>query len=186
VRRGIAIGTAVVLVLEALTIALVNWILGLVVQHQEMSMGGLSHDAMATGSWVAGGLFGLFLVLCAVLVARIAWLERITGPFSRIVLIVCAVVHAVVGALVVGLVGWPAFFVMMVILGLLVATLLMYAPEDEPARPARPARSAGPGSGLPEEGELPAVPEQVERPGRASEHKSGGDASSPAAPPATA
>ncbi|MEE4543590.1 hypothetical protein V2S66_16610 [Streptomyces sp. V4-01] len=184
-RRGIAVGTAVVLVLEALTIAGVNWILGLAVQHQEMSMGGLSHDAMATGSWVAGGVFGLFLVLCAVLVARIAWQERISGPFPRIVLVVCAVVHAVVGALVVGLVGWPAFFVMMVILGLLVATLLMYAPEDEPARRARPDRPADSGSGRPAEGELPTVPEQVQRPGRTPEHK-GGDASSPAAPPATA
>lgn len=179
-RRGIAIGTAVVLVLEALTIVLVNWILGLVVQHQEMSMGGLSHDAMATGSWVAGGLFGLFLVLCAVLVARIAWLERIPSAFSRIVLIVCAVVHGVVGALVVGLVGWPAFFALMVILGLLVATLLMYAPEDQPAGPA------GPAAGLPDEGELPVVPGQLERQDRAPGPKNGGDAASPSAPPATA
>lgn len=179
-RRGIAIGTAVVLVLEALAIALVNWILGLAVQHQKMSMGGLSHDAMATGSWVAGGVFGVFLVLCAVLVARIAWLERITGAFSRIVLVVCAVVHGVVGALVVGLVGWPAFFLMMVILGLLVATLLMYAPEEQPAA------SVGPTAGLPDDAELPSVPGQVERDGHAPQSASSGDASSPAAPPATA
>lgn len=169
-RRGIAAGTAVVLVLEALTIALVNWILGLVVRHQEMSMGGVSYDAMATGSWAAGGLFGLFLLLCAVLVARIARYERITGPFTRIVLIVCAVVHGVVGALAIGLLGWPAFFLMMVILGLLVATLLLYAPEDQAPR------AAGPDAGLPEQDAPPAVPEQ----------KAAGDTSSPAAPPATA
>lgn len=131
-RRGIAVGTAVVLVLEALTIAFVNWILGLAVRHQSMSLGGLDSDAMAVGSWVGGALFGLFLILCAVLVIRIARRDEMTGRVSRIVLIVCAVVHGVVGAVVVGLVGWYAFVVMMVILAGLVATLLMYAPEDRP------------------------------------------------------
>lgn len=142
-RRGIAAGTAVVLVLEALTIAFVNWILGLAVQHQEMSLAGLEPDAMAAGSWVAGGLFALFLVGCAVLVARIALRDEMVGRFGRIVLIVCAVVHGVVGALVVGLVGWLAFVVMMVILALLVGTLLMYAPEDQPGGSAAGKPGAG-------------------------------------------
>jgi len=132
VRRGIAAATAVVLVLDALTIALVNWILGLAVRRQQMSLGGLRTDAMAVGSWVAGGVFALFLLCCAVLVARIALRDRMSGRFGRIVLIVCAVVHGVVGAAVVGLVGWYAFLVMMVVLALLVATLLFYAPEDQP------------------------------------------------------
>ena len=131
-RRGIAAATAVVLVLDALTIALVNWILGLAVRRQQMSLGGLRTDAMAVGSWVAGGVFALFLLCCAVLVARIALRDRMSGRFGRIVLIVCAVVHGVVGAAVVGLVGWYAFLVMMVVLALLVATLLFYAPEDQP------------------------------------------------------
>ena len=38
------------------------------------------------------------------------------------------------GAAVVGMVGWPAFLAMMAVLGLLVATLLLYEP-----RPAEPA-----------------------------------------------
>jgi len=122
----------VVLVLEALTIAFVNWILGLAVQHQEMSLAGMDPDAMATGSWVGGGLFALFLIGCAVLVARIALRDEMVGQWGRIVLIVCAVVHGVVGAVVVGLLGWLAFVVMMLILTLLVGTLLMYAPEDQP------------------------------------------------------
>jgi hypothetical protein len=157
VRRGIAVGTAVILILEAFVIAFVNWILGLAVRHQSMSLAGVDSDAMAVGSWVGGGLFGLFLLLCAVLVLRIARRDRMTGPVARIVLIVCAVVHGVVGALVVGLVGWYAFVLLMVILAGLVGTLLMYAPEDRPAA-ARPdaegpdrTDTAGNGGG----GELP-------------------------------
>ena len=161
VRRGIAVGTAVVLVLEALAIAFVNWILGLVVRHQSMSLGGMNSDAMAVGSWVMGALFALFLVLCAVLVARIAKQDRMTGRVARIVLIVCAVVHGVVGALVVGLVGWLAFVTMMVILAGLVGTLLMYAPEEE---------------------SLTDRPDPSERPGKPN----GGEAPPSAAPPATA
>jgi MFS family permease len=142
----------VVLVLEALTIAFVNWILGLAVRHQEMSLAGLDPDAMAAGSWVGGGLFALFLIACAVLTARIALRDRMSGRFGRIVLIVCAVVHGVVGAVVVGLVGWYAFVLLMLILGLLVGTLLLYAPEDQPAAsaatppaaPGEPATSTGP------------------------------------------
>lgn len=134
------------LVLEALTIAFVNWILGLAVRHQKMSLAGLHPSAMAAGSWVGGGAFALFLVCCAVLAARIALRDRMSGRIGRIVLIVCAVVQGVVGAAVVGLVGWWAFVLMMVILGLLVATLLMYAPEDQPsaAGPAAAATSTGP------------------------------------------
>jgi hypothetical protein len=122
----------VVLVLDALTIALLNWVLGLAVRRQHMALGGLHSGAMAVGSWVAGGVFALFLLCCAALVARIALRDRMSGRVGRIVLIVCAVVHGVVGAAVVGLVGWYAFAVMMVVLGLLVGTLLLYAPEDEP------------------------------------------------------
>jgi MFS family permease len=138
----------VVLALEALTIAFVNWILGLAVRHQEMSLGGLDPDAMAAGSWAGGGIFALFLIACAVLAARIALHDRMSGRVGRIVLIVCAVVHGVLGALVVGLVGWYAFVVLMLVLALLVGTLLLYAPEDRgdapAAAPPAPATSTGP------------------------------------------
>ncbi|SFF80697.1 hypothetical protein SAMN05216251_1302 [Actinacidiphila alni] len=151
VRRAISVGTAVVLVLEALTIAFVNWILGLAVRHQSMSLAGLDSDAMAVGSWVGGGLFGLFLILCAVLIVRIARRDEMTGRVSRIVLIICAVVHGVVGALVVGLVGWYAFVILMVVLAGLVGTLLMYAPEDrrDGDKPAVAESENGGGGELP-------------------------------------
>jgi hypothetical protein len=137
IRKVTALATAAVLVLEALGIAWVNWILGLAVRYQRMSMGGLTSDAMAIGSWVGGGLFALFLLCCAVLAARVARRDEMTGRLARIVLIVCAVVHGVVGAVVVGLVGWIAFVVMMVILALLVGTVLLYAPEDRPSPSGR-------------------------------------------------
>jgi hypothetical protein len=145
----------VVLVLEGLAIAFLNWLLGLIVQKQKMSMGGISHDSMAVGSWVAGGVFGLFLLACAAIALRIALRDRMAGRFGRIVLIVCAVVHGVVGAVVVGLVGWFAFVAMMVILGLLVATLLLYAPEDGPA--AERDHGAGQAGGAPGEQAPPAT-----------------------------
>lgn len=129
-RRAIAVTTAVVLVLEALVLGFVNWILGLAVRHQEMSLGGLGTDTMAAGSWAAGGLFAVFLLVCGALVARMAARSRLPGRLGRVVLIACAVVQGVVGTVVVGLVGWYAFAVLMVVLGLLVGTLVLYAPED--------------------------------------------------------
>ncbi|MFI0940644.1 hypothetical protein [Streptomyces sp. NPDC021020] len=134
--------TTVVLVLEALGVAFVNWVLGLAVRHQDMSLGGLDPDAMAVGSWIAGGVLALFLLLCAFLTARVAVRQEPASLAGRIVLIVCAVVHGVLGAVVVGLVGWLAFAALMVVLGLLVGTLLLYAPE-----PAEGARGGAGGTG---------------------------------------
>ena len=145
-RRAIAVTTAAVLVLEALAVGLVHWILGLAVRHQEMSLGGLSTDAMAAGAWAAGGLFAVLLLLCAVLVARMAAQSRLPGRPGRVVLVVCAVLQGAVGTVVVGLVGWYAFAVLMVVLALLVGTLVLYAPEDAgpPADAAAPPPSAAP------------------------------------------
>jgi hypothetical protein len=54
---------------------------------------------------------------------------RAPGRFARILLISCAVVHGVLGALTVGLVGWLTFAFMMVVIGLIVLTLLAYEPN---------------------------------------------------------
>lgn len=140
-RRPIATAAAVALVVEALVIAFVNLVLGLAVKRQSMSLGGLAPAAMSTGAWVAGALFGLYLVVCAAIVARTAVRDRAPGRVPRIVLIVCAVVHGVVGAAVVGIVGWLAFGAMMVILALLVATLMSY---PAPAAPGELATPTGP------------------------------------------
>ncbi len=136
-RRPIAATAAVALVVEALVIAFVNLVLGLAVERQSMSLGGLAPGAMSAGAWVAGGLFGLYLLVCAAIAARTALRDRAPGRLPRLVLVVCAVVHGVLGAVVVGMVGWAAFAAMMVILAALVATLLLYpaatADGDDPA-----------------------------------------------------
>lgn len=135
-RRPVAVVTAVMLIVEAAGIALLNWVLGLVVDRQQMSLGGLDPDAMSVGTWVAGGVFGLYLLLCGLVLLRMAVRDRAPGRFARILLITCAVAHALVGAFVVGLVGWLAFALMMVMLGLIVLNLLAYDETDRPAEPA--------------------------------------------------
>ncbi|MEU0623738.1 hypothetical protein ABZ329_23170 [Streptomyces rubiginosohelvolus] len=131
-RRPVAIVTALVLFGEAVGIVLINAVLATVAENQSMSLAGLDPDAMSAGTWVMGGVSGLLLVLCG-LTALIAGIrDRAPGRVGRIVLIGCAVVHGVLGAVTVGLVGWAAFAFMMVVLALLVFTLLSYGPETRP------------------------------------------------------
>ncbi|WP_051951376.1 hypothetical protein [Actinacidiphila yeochonensis] len=144
-RRGIAVTTAAALVLEALAIALVGSVLGLAVRRQNMSLAGLRTDAMAAGAWTGGGVLALFLAGCAVLVVRIAVRDRTAGRVGRVALTVCAVEHAVAGAAAVGLAGWAAFGALMVVLALLVATLLFYAPEGDRLVPV-PGSDPDPGA----------------------------------------
>lgn len=134
-RRPVAWVGAIVLVGEAVGVALLNWFLGLVVDEQDMSLAGLDPRAMSVGAWIAGALFGLYLALCGLVLARTAARDRAPGGFGRTLLISCAVVHALLGAFAVGLVGWVAFVFMMAVLGLIVLTLMAYdrrpAPEAE-------------------------------------------------------
>ncbi|MGW3333460.1 hypothetical protein ACWDF9_23295 [Streptomyces rubiginosohelvolus] len=131
-RRPVAIVTALVLFGEAVGIVLINAVLATVAENQSMSLAGLDPDAMSAGTWVMGGVSGLLLVLCG-LTALIAGIrDRAPGRVGRIALIGCAVVHGVLGAVTVGLVGWAAFAFMMVVLALLVFTLLSYGPETRP------------------------------------------------------
>ncbi len=133
-RRPVALVAAVVLILEALGFVLLNWILSIVVDHQQMSLAGLKPGAMSVGAWAGGIFFGLYLAFCAVLLARTALRDRAPGGFTRIVLITCAVVHGLLGAFAVGLVGWPAFALMMVVLAMIVLTLVAYGePKDAAA-----------------------------------------------------
>ncbi|MGW1868024.1 hypothetical protein ACWCPS_20935 [Streptomyces mauvecolor] len=134
-RRPIAIVAALILFAEACAVVLVNWVLGKVADNQHMSMAGLDPGAISTGAWVAGALFGIFLAACGIVLLVIGVRDRAPGRFARIAVIACAVVHGVLGALTVGLVGWPAFGYLMVVLALLVFVLLAYVkerPESEP------------------------------------------------------
>ncbi|MEU9202920.1 hypothetical protein [Streptomyces sp. NPDC048332] len=147
VRRPVAFIAALVLFAEAVGIVIINAVLGTVVKNQDMSLAGTDPGVMSKGTWVLGGVSGLFLVLCGVLLLVAGIRDRAPGRAARIVLIGCAVVHGVLGALTVGLVGWEAFVLMMVVLGLIVLALVAYGPADgnpaaaraEPEQPAAPA-----------------------------------------------
>ncbi|MGW0903985.1 hypothetical protein [Streptomyces sp. NPDC002853] len=154
-RRPVALVGAIVLLVEAVGIALLNWFLGLVVNKQDMSLAGLDPHAMSVSTWIAGGVFGLYLALCGVIMARSGISDRAPGRFGRLLLISAAVVHALLGAFSVGLVGWPAFVFMMVVLGLIVLTLVAYDKKpggvaDEPRTGNGAAGGAAPENGAPQ------------------------------------
>lgn len=140
-RRPIALVTGAVLLLEAPGIVAVNAVMARFVKVQAMSLDGMDPDVMYTGTWALGIASGAALALCA-LVALLAGIrDRRPG---RALLIGCAVVHGVLGAVTVGLIGWAAFTFMMLVLGLIVLTLVAYGkgyeagadPREEAPAPA--------------------------------------------------
>ncbi|WP_338699890.1 hypothetical protein V2W30_24880 [Streptomyces sp. Q6] len=137
-RRPVAWVAAIVLLAEAIGIVLVNWFLGVVVDRQDMSLAGLDPRAMSVGAWVAGGLFGLYLALCAFVLARSAARDRAPAGIGRILLISAAVVHGLLGAFSIGLVGWAAFVFMMLVLALIVLTLVAYDRYENGEQPPSP------------------------------------------------
>lgn len=126
VRRPVAVVTAIVLFVEAVGIVLVNGVLATVADNQSMSLAGMDPDAMVTGTWVMGGVSGALLVLCGLIPLLAGIRDRAPGRLGRIALIACAVVHGVLGALAVGLIGWAAFAFLMVVLALIVLTLVAF------------------------------------------------------------
>lgn len=141
-RRPVAVVAAIVLLVEAVGIVVINGILATFVDKQDMSLADLDPDAMVTGTWVMGGVFGLYLAACGVVALLAGLRDRAPGRFGRILLISCAITHGVLGALTVGLVGWDAFTFMMVVLGLIVLTLVAYGRERPPVEDA-PAATDG-------------------------------------------
>ncbi|MFF3173119.1 hypothetical protein ACFVQ0_10875 [Streptomyces sp. NPDC057900] len=123
--------SAIVLVAEAVGVVIVNGVMATFVKNQDMSLAGTDPHVMANGAWVLGGISGLFLLLCGVLLLLTGIRDRAPGRIARVVLIGCAVVHGVLGALAVGLIGWTAFVSMMVVLGLIVLTLVAYGDGRE-------------------------------------------------------
>ncbi|BCL28107.1 hypothetical protein ACFFS2_11895 [Streptomyces aurantiacus] len=161
VRRPVAWVTAIVLFVEAVGIALVNWFMGVVVDRQDMSLAGLDSDVMSTSSKVAGLLFGLYFALCAFTALRVALRDRAPAGLGRILLISAAVVHALLGAFTVGLVGWGAFAFMMVVLGLIVLIFMTYDRREAAVSDAKPdggPASGGPATGGPADSGPPVMP----------------------------
>lgn len=126
VRRPVAWVVAVVLLAEAVGVALVNWILGELVDRQNMSLADLDPGAMSASAKGAGVVIGLYLALCAVVALRAALRDRGPGRPGRALLISAAVVHGFVAALALALVSVQAFVVMVVVLGLVVLLLMTY------------------------------------------------------------
>ncbi|MFP8887567.1 hypothetical protein [Streptomyces mangrovi] len=149
-RRPVALTAAAVLAAEAAGAGWLHWVLGLMVDRQEMSLAGLDPHLMALSTWTGGVLVGAYLLLCAALLLRTGLADRPPGRLARALLVAAAVVHGVLGALGVGLVGWAAFAAMMLVLGLLVLTLVAYGPRGrtkevrEPGAPEGPDTPEGP------------------------------------------
>ncbi|WSK88507.1 hypothetical protein OG723_23910 [Streptomyces sp. NBC_01278] len=157
-RRLVAGLAALVLVVEAAVLVLVHFVLGRTTHNQSMSIAGMDPDVMSTATYVMGAGIGAFLLLCAVLLVVAAVRDRAPGTFARVVLVTAAVTHGLLGAIAVGLVGWGAFAVTMVILCLLVLTLTLYAAQDEGMAGARgPGSPGGPG-GAPDAQDAPPTP----------------------------
>ncbi|MER5185063.1 hypothetical protein ABT009_43445 [Streptomyces sp. NPDC002896] len=154
VRRTVAWVAAIVLFVEAVGVALLNWFLGHVVDRQEMSLAGLDPHVMSVSAWIAGGVFGLYLALCGLAALIPALRGRAPAGIGRLLLISAAVVHGVLGAFVVGLVGWGAFVFMMLVLGLIVLTLMAYDERaGDGAGPAAPTAPGGPQDAGPDHGD---------------------------------
>lgn len=134
-RIWTAVTTVLLLVLEALFFAGVGLLLGLAVRDQHMSLGGLSSDAMAGGAWIGMGLLAAFLVVVALVLARTAWSGAAMGRPTRILLIVCAVLHGVLAAVLLALSGVVAFLAMLVMVALLVFVLLIPSAGPTDAMP---------------------------------------------------
>ncbi|MFJ6842765.1 hypothetical protein ACIQRE_08850 [Streptomyces griseoluteus] len=144
VRRPVAWIVAVVLLAEAVGIAAVNWLLGMVADNQRMSLAGLDPDVMATSSKVGAVVFGLYFAFCALVALLVAVRDRAPAGLGRVLLISAAVVNGLLGAVAWGLVGPGAFLAMMVVLALLVLLLVTYdSPRDAGARPAGDTPGAG-------------------------------------------
>ncbi|MBP0459831.1 hypothetical protein JFN87_20375 [Streptomyces bomunensis] len=150
--------TAVIVLVEAVVMVATAALLSSVVHGQHMSLAGIKPSAIALGGWVGCGAAAVFLLVCAVVLARTALRDRAPGRVGRILLIAAAVVHGVLGAVSTGLLGWGVFAVMMVVLGLLVWVLLGYGQDgrargDAARASGRPGRPAAAGPSRPEAGE---------------------------------
>lgn len=120
-------------------------------------LAGLDPDAMSVSTKAGGVVFGLYFVFCGVIALLVAVRDRPAAGLGKILLISVAVVHGLLGALTVGLVGWGAFAFMMAVLGLVLLTLMTYDRQDGVADAAPGGSGDAGGPGGPEQA-APAVP----------------------------
>ncbi|MCX4764599.1 hypothetical protein OG562_27265 [Streptomyces sp. NBC_01275] len=144
VRRPVAWIVAIVLFAEAFGIAALNWFMGVVVDRQDMSLAGLDPDVMSTSSKVGGIVFGLYFALCGLVALLVALRGRPPAGFGRVLLISVAVVHGLLGAFAWGLLGWPQFLFMVVVLALIVLLLMTYDAQPRPQDKGPAPQDKGP------------------------------------------
>jgi hypothetical protein len=138
-RIWTAVGAALLLMLEALVTAVLAAVLGIGMERQNMSLGGLAPGRTAMGVWVGLGALAGFLVVVGVVLAFMAARGRAMGRPTRILLIVCAVLHALLAAVALALSGVLAFVVLIVTLGFLVLLIQLGSASGRDAVPT-PAR----------------------------------------------
>ncbi|WP_329597505.1 hypothetical protein OIE43_15555 [Streptomyces pseudovenezuelae] len=161
IRRPVAWVVAVVLFAEALGVAMLNWIMGNLVDAQNMSLAGLDPDAMSMSSKIGGVVFGLYFALCALVALLVAVRDRQPAGLGRVLLISVAVVHGLLAAAAWALIGRSQFVFMVVMLGLIVLLLVTYDAQRGPAA-AGPRNTEGPGG--PEGAEEPRESQGAEEP----------------------
>lgn len=137
VRRTVAFVLAPAMCAEAAGVAWLNWFLAMVVEGQRMSLDGLDPDMVARVSRIGAVLFALVFVACGVVVLVSAIRGRALGRFGTGLLVTMAVVHGVLGAAALALVGVKAFAVLAAVLVLILLFL------SSPGRP-RPAAEQPP------------------------------------------
>ncbi|MEU2335871.1 hypothetical protein ABZ608_20125 [Streptomyces sp. NPDC013172] len=148
VRRPVAWIVAVVLLAEALGIAALNWFMATAVDRQHMSLAGLDPDRMSMSARLGAVVFGLYFALCALVALLVAVRNRPPAGLGRVLLVSAAVVHALLGAVLWGLSGWPAFVYMVAVLALIVLLLMTYDhPDGVGAEDGRDASGPGPQEG---------------------------------------
>ncbi|EDY56658.2 hypothetical protein [Streptomyces sviceus] len=145
IRRPVAWVVAVVLFAEAFGVAMLNWLMGDLVDAQNMSLAGLDPDAMSTSSKIGGVVFGLYFALCALVALLVAVRDRQPAGLGRVLLISAAVVHGLLGAVAWALIGWPQFLFMVVVLALIVLVLVTYDGRRGPVTTG-PQDTNGPGT----------------------------------------
>lgn len=132
-RTAVAWVTAVVLLAEAFGVILLCLTLGAVVDNQSMSLAGIDPDLVVNSTYVLAVVAGLLLVLCAVVALLCALRHSGPGRAGRVLLIVAAVVHGVLAAATLALVGWPVFVALLVVLALIVWLLVSAERRERPA-----------------------------------------------------
>jgi hypothetical protein len=142
VRRAVMICAGVLLLVEALAIGAVNWVLGIVVDRQDMSLGGSDPGITSVGAWTAGGLLSFFLAVVAVVLLITGSRDRALGRVARILVTVCAVFDGVVAVIAAGVIGWAVFGFAVVELGLLVLSLMLVDDDGEAAAPPETGAAA--------------------------------------------